>query len=139
MEQGDLALSVRPRCVLIIEGVLCHAIPIERERRWRKPEITGYHIHWYDIPLKRLYWMKERYPTTDFDLVSFISSEFVDEAAVFLNEAMIPFDQIRYQSLGTFLSVIKFQNDLKAVYDSDWDRLVRYGQLGVSVLPGEDW
>ena len=73
METGDLELWTRPRYIVVIEGVLCRVDPVTRPRRLRRPEVTGFNIQWYDVPLKRLLYMKDRWPNTAQDLVTFIS------------------------------------------------------------------
>jgi hypothetical protein len=139
MERGDLATWTRPRYVIVIEGVFCSVTLIEEQRFMRKPKTTGWHAQWYDIPLKRLCYMKSRWPGTAADLVTFVSMDFCDEAADFLDTATIPYDTIRYQPLDQFTNTIRYQQDLQAIYDSDQGRLDRFGQLGRSVMPGEDF
>jgi hypothetical protein len=139
MQNGDLALWTRPRYVVVIEGVLCRVEPVVRERRLRGNVITGYNAFWYDVPLKRLLYMKDRWPDTAQDLVTFVSQAFCDQAAEFLDAAGVQFDEVKYVSLDTFTAVLRYQRDLQAVYDSDPARLDRYGQLGHAVVPGEDF
>jgi hypothetical protein len=139
MQQGDLELWTVPRWIVVLEGVLCRVAPIEKKSRLRGSRITGYHIQWYDVPLKRLVYLKERWPDTSLEIVTFVSSDLLDSALEFLDEAQIPYDKASYSTLSNFCSMMKFQNDLQKVYDSDVDRLQRYGQYGVSVTPGYDF
>jgi hypothetical protein len=139
VQDGDLALFNRPRYLVVLEGVLCRHTPIERERRFRSPEITGYNIHWHEVPLKRLVYMKEHWPDTAQEIISFISQEFVDEAAEFLDDAQIPYDEIRYVRFDKFVATLRFQPHVSAIYDSDQERLEQYGQLGVSTQRGMDF
>lgn len=139
MEEGDLAVWTRPRYVVVIEGVLCTVEPVIRQHRWtRRAEVTGYNAQWHDVPLKRLLYMKDRWPNMAQELVTFLSQDFCDQAADFLDAVRLPYDSIRYQELSQFCKVLRYQQDLQSVYDSDPARLDRYGQLGHAVVPGED-
>lgn len=139
MQDGDLELWTRPRYVVVIEGVLCRVEPVERQHRWpRRSEVTGYNVQWYDVPLKRLLYMKDRWPNTAQDLITFQSQKFCDQAAEFLEEAGLQYDDISYRSFDTFVTTLRYKSDIQTVYDSDPARLDRYGQLGHAVVPGED-
>ena len=138
MERGDLELWTRPRYVVVIEGVLCRVEPVTRPRRLRRDEVTGYNVQWYDVPLKRLLYMKDRWPGTAQELVTFVSQEFCDQAAEFLEDAGLQHDEIRYRPMDAFIATLRYQRDIQSVYDSDPARLDRYGQLGHAVVPGED-
>ena len=138
MEKGDLELWTRPRYVVVIEGVLCRVEPVT-EQRWRRSKVTGYNISWYDVPLKRLLFLKDRWPDTAQHLITFISPEFMDQAADFLDAAGMQYDEIHYDKLANFSSLLRYKPDIQAVYDSDPARLDGYGQLGRAVVPGEDF
>ena len=139
MQNGDLQLWTRPRYIVVVEGVLCRVDPVVKERRFREDKVTGFNIQWYDVPLKRLLYLKDRWPDTGQDLVTFISQDFADQAASFLDECGMQYDDIRYQSLSNFTTVLRYQRDVQGVYDSDPARLDRYGQLGHAVVAGEDF
>lgn len=139
MQNGDLQLWTRPRYIVVVEGVLCRVDPVVQSRRFREDKVTGYNVQWYDVPIKRLLYLKDRWPDTGQDLVTFISQEFADQAASFLDEAGLQYDEIRYRKLGDFTSMLIFQRDVQAVYDVDPARLDRYGQLGHAVVAGEDF
>lgn len=141
MQGGDLEAAVTERLVIIIEGVLCNVRVIEGEKsRWRKaPPIAGYHINWYEVPLKRTVFIKERFPQFQIEAVTFISQEFLDEASSFMSDARIPIDSADYIAFDRFVYGLRFQDAVRAIYDSDPARLDRYGQLGVQVQPGMDF
>jgi hypothetical protein len=141
MERGDLAVSVRPSYAIVLEGVLADITPITRSRRFRGEEVTGYNLHWLDIPLRRLATVKRRFPQLQVDLITFISQDVADDAAQFLEGASIPYDSLSYWRLEAWLSVLPYQDEggLTAIYDSDTDRLDNYGQLGRAVTKGSDW
>jgi hypothetical protein len=138
MQRGDLELWTRPRYVVVVEGVLCRVDPVVTERRFRGSKVTGYNASWYDVPLKRMLYMKDRWPDTAQDLVTFVSQDFADQAAEFLDEVGLQYDEIRYRSFSEFATLLRYQRDVQRVYDSDPTRLDQYGQLGHAVVPGED-
>jgi hypothetical protein len=93
---------------------------------------------WYEVPLKRLIVTKERYPY-EISLVTFINQDFADRAAVYLSLVEVPYDGIEYLDLDTFVSILPYQRMVRGVYDSDAERLDRYGVYGIGVTAGEDW
>ena len=140
MQNDDLSEWNRPRIVLVIEGVLCNRIERHGEaRRLRKAPILSYHTQWYETPLKRVVVLKHNYPDMGVDLVTFISQEFADEAAEYLDMLNIPYDSVKYMPWETFATSLRFQSDIKAVYDSSAQRLSRFGQLGVQTVAGGDF
>ena len=58
MQRGYLELWTRPRYIVVIEGVLCRVDPVVKERRFRGSVVTGYNASWYDVPIKRLLYLK---------------------------------------------------------------------------------
>ena len=90
------------------------------------------------MPIKRLLYMKDRWPNTAQDLVTFVSQDFCDQAAEFLDDTGLQYDEITYRPLKSFTDTLRYKPDIQAVYDSDPARLDRYGQLGHAVVPGED-
>lgn len=139
MEHGDLATSVRPRTVVVLEGVLATVTPIERARRMRRSEITGHNIHWYDLALKRCVTNKRRWPDYALDVVTFLDQQVCDDAADFLLRINFPLDHIAFEPFAAFVATLPYQGDVQAVFDSDPQRLDRYGQLGKAVTRGEDF
>jgi hypothetical protein len=142
MQDGDLQLWTRPRYVVVVEGVLCRVEPVLAKKRFRPStalKVTGYNAQWYDVPLKRLLYMKDRWPDTAQDLVTFVSQEFCDQAADFLDECGLQYDEIRYWEFASFASTLRYKQDIQSVYDSDPARLDRYGQLGHAVVRDEDF
>lgn len=141
MRQGDLELWTVPRWVVVLEGVLCTVTPIFKSSRFgskRGSRITGYHINWHDVPLKRMVYLKERWPENSLEIVTFIP-DLIDTACEFLDEAQIPYDKASYSRFEQFCSLMRFQSDLQKVYDSEVARLDRYGQYGVAVNRGMDF
>jgi hypothetical protein len=139
MERGDLALSVRPKYVLVLEGVLAHITPIVVERKMRSDRHVGWNISWHDVPLRRLATMTRRFPDVNAEIVTFISEAMADTAGEYLDLINIGYSAIAYHPFEQFCQLLSFQEDLQAVYDSDPNRLDRYGQLGNAVIRGEDW
>ena len=139
MERGDLELWSRARVVVVIEGVLARVDPVIRSRRLRKDEMVGYNASWHDVPIKRLLYMKDKWPQVGQDLVTFVSQDFCDQAAEYLDEIGFQYDEIRYRRFNDFTAALRYQTDVQTVYDSDPARLDRYGQLGRAVVAGEDF
>ena len=141
MQGGDLEAPSVERVIIVIEGVLCNVRAIEQEAgRWRKVRrIVGYHINWYDVPLKRTVYLKEHYPHFSLEAITFLGDDFLESASEFLNDAGIPFASVTEMSLERFVYGLRFQDTIRAIYDSDPARLDRYGQLGVQVQPGSDF
>jgi hypothetical protein len=139
MQNGDLEAHVRDRIIVVVEGVLCLPIQEKERSRWGRDKVVAYHINWYEIPLKRLIAINERNPELDVDLVSFMSEKFVDMAAEYLDIAGIPYSSIKFWNLDMFASVLKYQRNLRAIYDTDPEQLDRYGQYGHAVLQGHDF
>jgi hypothetical protein len=139
VERGDLAVNVRPRAVVVIEGVLAQVFPITEKKLMRRERARGYNINWNEIPLKRCIYLKDWWPDTAIDFVTFISEDFLEVAATFLDETRIPFDAIYYRDFGQFCQSLRYQPDIQTVYDSDQDRLDHYGQRGIAVIRGEDF
>jgi hypothetical protein len=140
LQNGDLSEWNRPRIVLVIEGVLCNRVERYGEkRRLRKAPVLSYHTQWHELPLKRVVVIKHRYPDMGVDLVTFLSQEFADEAAEYLDLLSIPYDSIKYMPFETFATALRFQSDVQAVYDGDPTRLARFGQLGVQTVAGGDF
>ena len=139
MEHGDLALSVRRHYVLVLEGVLCNVSMITVDRVLRKAKTVGYNLHWLDLPLRRFATMRRQYPEIGAEIVTFISQETADFAGDFLNQTGVSYDSLTYQPFDTWVSLLQFREGLQAVYDSDPDRLDRYGQVGRAVVQGEDF
>lgn len=140
MEHGDLAVSVRPSYVFVLEGVLATVTPIISETRWRRrPQVTGYNIGYHDLALRRIWTMKQRYPDVGIDIITFLNETVAEDAAQYLNDLRIPYDSIGSASLDRWVRALPYREGTLAVYDSDPNRLDRYGQLGRSVIRGEDF
>lgn len=143
MQHGDLATQNLPRIILVLEGVLCDVLPIikttpKRFLRPEKAEVTGHYMAWHDLPLKRLIYMGG-WNNYAVEIVTFTSPEVADQAADYLDLAHVPYAAIRYARFEDFTQVLRYQADVVRVYDSDSDRLDQYGQIGASVLRGEDF
>lgn len=137
MQGGDLATSVQPRWVVVLEGVLALVVQ-EHTRKWFKTTST-YHILWHEVPLKRLIVMKNRWPDNHLQIVSFLGEGVIEQAAGYLDDIQVPYDSLSYFRIENFCDMLKFNPDIRAVYDSDPENLYRYGQLGVGVVRGNDF
>lgn len=139
MENGDLAVSVRPHIVVVLEGVLADLTPVEQTRRLRRSKIVAYNFHWHDVPLKRISHMKRYWPDTAIDVVTFVSQDVCDEAAEFFDRTLITVDTVEYHLFSTYVSILPYQQEVTMVVDTSSDRLDRYGQLGKAVVRGQDF
>jgi hypothetical protein len=140
MQKGDLAVHHREQLVVILEGVLCHVtVTSGTKRRLRRSDPDTYHISWHEIPLKRMVTIGERWPDYEVEIVTFISKEVAGQAAEFLLDAEIPYSSIRYHSYNDFVNTLRYRPHVRAVYDSNYQRLSEYGQAGTAVVRGEDW
>lgn len=140
MQDGDLATWQRERLIVILEGVLAQVV-LERHttKIRRRQSIDGYHIIWHEVPLKRLAAIGQRWPDYEVEIVTFHDQKLVDLAADYLDEAHIPYTTIRNEKFERFTSLLKFQQNIRTIYDSDPDRLDSYGQLGRAVVRGDDF
>lgn len=151
MENGDLTLVSRPTIVVVLEGVLAGVVMDESsgrlaQRIWDRvsgksggsaPGLYKHEITWWDTPLKRLATMVRRFDV-DVDVVTFLSQELADEAAEFFNDIGLHISTVRYQDFERWVRTLPYMT-VQQVLDSKQDRLDRYGQLGRSVMPGEDF
>ncbi len=139
MENGDLAVSVRPHIVVVLEGVLADLTPVEQHRRLRADKLIGYNFHWHDVPLKRIAYMKRHWPDTAVDVVTFVSQDVCDEAAEFFDRSMITVDTCEYHTFSSYVSVLPYQQEVTMVVDTSAERLDQYGQLGRATVRGADF
>jgi hypothetical protein len=138
---GDLAESDRESLILVLEGVLANVTTVTEHTSGflRRRTTTSYHINWYEVPLKRLIVTKERYPHYEINIVTFQGQPVADQAAEYLNSISLAYDEIRAWHYNKFCGTLPFIRQLRAVYDSDPERLQGYGQYGVAVVAGHDW
>jgi hypothetical protein len=141
MQYGDLAEFRTEALVIVLEGVL--ALVVDEHQvvgRFRKrDEVTGYSIIWHEIPLKRLVMISNLYPNYAIEVVTFRSDRVAELAATFLDNNRISISEVRYQGFEEFCTGLRFRPEVRAVYDSEPERLDRYGQHGVAVVRGEDF
>jgi len=136
MEHGDLSTYALPRMVVVLEGVL---VDIEETTTGRIRKETTRSYHWLETPLKRLVYLRRTYPDTSIDIVTFISSEVATHAADFLDRHDIPITSSEYHTFSEWAWSLRLHPEIVAIYDSDPERLHKYGQLGVAVVRGGDF
>ena len=139
MERGDLAVSVRQHYIVVLEGVLARVTDITESRRFRGDIVTGHNLHWLDLPMRRLATMRRQFPDVGAEVVTFTDEQVADDAAMFLDAASVPVDNVSYEPFDRWVSLLPFKEGLQAVFDSHTDRLDRYGQVGRQVVMGEDF
>jgi hypothetical protein len=123
----------------VLEGVLATVTPIIEEHRFRTNRVIGHEIDWHDAALKRLAVDCRRYPQVGFAVVTFVSEAVRDEAADFLSAIPIDVEAVEFQEMARFRNLLRFDQDVQQIIDSDPARLNGYGQRGRSVIPGSDW
>ena len=80
--------------------------------------------------------MQDQYPDYRVEIVTFKSQKLADLAAEFMNDAGIPYSAIEYRTWHEFTTLLKFQRDITAIYDTEPERLHFYGQLGIATVTG---
>jgi hypothetical protein len=138
MQFGDLEESRRESLLLVLEGVLVQVTESNVKHRFRGSDTT-WHFQWHEVPLKRLIATKDRYPAYEIDIVTFLGDTVKDTAAEYLTSIEVPYDEITAWDLDDFAMSLRFRPGVRAVYDSDPERLNHYGQLGHAVMRGADW
>jgi hypothetical protein len=136
---NDLALTYRPRVVYVLEGVLCsveRSAPRRTIRNLRpKPKVV---LKWSELAVKRLIYLT-RFHAASHEIVTFTSQELADEAAEFFLGLQAPVTTVEYvEDFDNWTFALRFQT-IQAVYDSDSNRLDRYGQVGRAVIWGGDF
>ena len=140
MQNGDLEEFRPQRLIVVLEGVLALVVDEKHVTRWRHRDVTvAYHVQWYETPLKRLAMMQDQYPNYRVEIVTFKSQKLADLAAEFMNDAGIPYSAIEYRTWQEFTTLLKFQRDITAIYDTEPERLHFYGQLGIATVRGADF
>lgn len=140
MQYGDLAESRRESLVIVLEGVLCHITEVaSTKRRFRRDTDRVWHFQWHEVPLKRMISIRERYPAYELGIVTFLGDSVCETAADYLNSIEVGYDSIETWDLESFAMSVRFRPNLRAVYDSDLERLDHYSQVGVAVMRGADW
>lgn len=137
MQHGDLSEWAVPRMVLVLEGVLVDLDESSRRVRLHREKRVNY--HWLDIPLKRLVYNKRTFDDMAIDVVTFVSEDVATDAAEFFNRIGVDVNACEYQPFEEWTFMLRYRPEIVAVYDSDQERLYRYGQRGIAVTKGSDW
>ena len=138
MQHGDLQAWDQPSLAIVLEGVLADVIPVSKKIRFRRSEELPAEINWFEVPLKRLSYLKHTYPDTSIDVVTFTSEEVADRAAGFLFDH-VPISSCRYFPFEDWVFGLKLRYDLHSIYDSNDERLLHFGQRGYKVIKGRDF
>lgn len=133
MERGDLSASAPPRITVVLEGVLAD-ITVTETGRWKKRVDTT--VEWRELPLKSIQQLKSRFPEVSIDVVTFLGQDVLERAADFFGRAGIMVNSIYTEDFDQWTWSLRFRHDIVTIYDSDMDRLMKYGQKGVSVVKG---
>lgn len=136
MQQGDLQLWAQPRLVVVLEGVLAD-VHTTTHGRLRKSTVRSY--HWLPTPIKRVTYLKTQWPDTSIEVITFLGQDVADEAGEFFESAHFPASAVSYRPFDQWVQEILWQPDIQTIYDSDIDRIMRYGQRGFIVQRGADF
>lgn len=140
MERGDLSAWAVPRMVAVLEGVLIDVDTLTTKGRFGREKVTGTHWSWLDLPLKNLVSIKRRFPDTAVDVVTFLGDEAAERASKFFDKYGInDFNEVYAADFTEWCWALKFRPEIVQVYDSDRERLQRYGQAGYAVVKGGAW
>ena len=135
VERGDLSSWAIPRLVAVIEGVLVDVEEVTEKGRFGRTKVTGTNWTWLDVPLKALVQMKRRFPDTAIDLVTFLGDDSAERAASFLNKyGLDDFNEVYAAQFDEWCWSLQFRPEIVQVYDSDMERLQRFGQRGYAVV-----
>ena len=139
VQNGDLSLWDQPRLIIVLEGVLATVTERMQKRRFRKDAVLARNFHWMQLPIKRVVYLKSQWPDTSVEVITFIDQAAADEAAHFFDQAHVPVSAVSYRPFDRWVEEIKWQPDINTIFDSDTERVQRYGQRGYLVLRGEDF
>lgn len=140
MEKGDLSGWAVPRMVAVLEGVLVDVDVVTSKGRFGREKVSGVNWSWLDLPLKNLVSIKRRFPDTAVDVVTFMGDDAAERAAQFFDRYGInDFNDVYSAEFDEWCWALSFRPEIVQVYDSDLDRLQRYGQVGYSVVKGGAW
>jgi hypothetical protein len=138
MEHGDLSSWSVPRIVVVLEGVLVDVDDVVTKGRFGRTKVSGRNWSWLDLPLRNMVSMKRRFEIA-VDVVTFMGEEACDNAAQFFGRHGIDVNEVYASDFEEFCWGLNLRPDIEQVYDSDDERLQRYGQRGYSVVKGSVW
>ena len=93
----------------MLEGVLARVTDITEERRLRGDRVIGHNIHWLDLPMRRLATMRRQFPDVGAEVVTFTDEQVAEDAAMFLDAASVPVDNVSYQPFDRWISLLPYQ------------------------------
>jgi hypothetical protein len=137
MEDGDLGTWTQPRIMLVLDDTLAHVTGrMERSSRtirkvWVPNDPDEW--EWGLITVKTI--QRYAYNSVPVDVITFISTEVADLAAVWFQKYDVEVAGTEYHDLAHFQRSLTWRrNGIQRVIDTDPERLLHYGQLGHQIL-----
>lgn len=137
MQGGDLEQFTQPRMIVVLEGVMADITETRTGRRLRTKTVNR-SFNWHQLPIKRLSYLRNNWSDASIEVITFLSQEVAEEAADFFSRTGIDVSSVSYRPFNQWINEILWQQDIAVIYDSDQDRVNRYGQLGYLVNRGQD-
>ena len=133
MKDGDLDTFAETSVIVVLEGVLAELTYSGRLRKRLRPANDW---DWQQLALRRMVqWHRNN---VNVDVVTFVSEFAADLAAEFLVKYGYDFGSIEYRNFDLFCDALIVRRPT-GVYDSEPQRLNRYGQFGVGTVKGTDF
>jgi hypothetical protein len=136
MERGDLSAWAVQRMVIVLEGVLVDFDEQVAKGRFGRTKTVARNMVWLDLPLKQAANIKRRYPDIALDIVTFLGEDVAELAAGFFDRNGIDFNEVYAADFDEWCWALSFKPEITTIYDSEMERLMRYGQKGVAVTKG---
>lgn len=137
MQGGDLEQSSQLRMIVVLEGVMADVTETRSGGRLRTKTVTRSY-DWHQLPIKRLSYLRNNWPGSSIEVITFVSQEVADEAADFFERTGIAVSSVSYRPFKQWVMEILWQQDIAVIYDSDPERISQYGQKGYQVERGQD-
>jgi len=133
VKDGDLDTYAETSVIVVLEGVLAELTYSGRLRKRLKPAAEW---NWEQLALRRMVqWHRNN---INVDVITFVSDFAADSAAEFLLKYGYDFGSTEYRDFDLFCDALVVRRPT-GVYDSEPQRLNRYGQFGVQVMYGLDF
>ena len=135
MQDGDLGAWEKPRILLVLED--CLARPAFRTQRQglKRTSVLADPDDWDWAITSVKTIMRYAYNSVPCEIITFLSQEAADLAAVWFNRYDIEVASVEYYSYSHFCRSLTWRrNNIQEIIDTDPERVLRYGQLGRTIL-----
>lgn len=133
MQDGDLALWMQSRVVVVLEGALAE-VP-QRKRLLFKPlpPPPASNWKWNRLMIKHINYRAKQFNQL-FDVVTFLGDEVAALAADYLESHHVRVSSCVADDFDLFCESLTWRDDVEYVIDSDESRHIRYGSRGYLAL-----